>query len=131
MAETCPYKLFGNIQCQDVPSNRAVRAFVEKHIERWIANHEESVFSDEPGDPNAGRREVFHTISLRRQGPGHHFVCHVRLKFPSGSWSGSSFGEGLHQTVLRAVQNLQPVIPPPQPKPAVAARVPKLLHSAA
>jgi hypothetical protein len=131
MAETCPYKLFGSIQCQDVPSNRAVRAFVEKHIERWIAGHETSVFTNEPSDPNAGRREVFHTISLRRQGPGHHFVCHVRLKFPTGSWSGSSFGEGLHQTVLRAVQNLSPVLPPPQPKTATGTRIPKLLHSAA
>ena len=131
MAETCPYKLFGSIQCQDVPSNRAVRAFIEKHIEKWITGNETRVFHDEAGHPAEGRREVFHTISLRKQGPGHHFVCHVRLKSATTTWSGSSYGEGLHQTVLRALQNLQEVIPPPQPKPGAAARIPRLLPSAA
>lgn len=129
MAESVPYKLFGNIQCQDVPSSRAIRSFVEKHIERWIVGNEARIFiGDNPEDI---RREAFHTVSLRRQGPGHQFVVHVRLKFPTGSWTGSSYGDGLHQTVLRALQNLSLVQPPPTPKPAGSARIPRLLPSAA
>jgi hypothetical protein len=126
MAESS-YKLFGQIQCQDVPSSRAIRSFVEKHIERWITGNEARIFS--PGEEP--RREAFHTVSLRRQGPGHQFVCHVRLKFPTGAWSGSSYGNGLHQTVLMALHNLSPVQPTPPIAGARLGRIPKLLPSAA
>jgi len=118
------FEVFGDIQCLNVPTNRAIRSFVAKHISRWITGHKESVFE------GAALKKAFHTVSLRRQGAGHQFVCHVKLKFPSGSWSGSSFGEGLHQTILRALQNLTPVSPPHLPPP-VRARIPRLMPSAA
>lgn len=85
------------IRLKAQPAPRSIRAFVRKHLSRWVNQR----FG---GDPKV----TAYRVDFERTGPAAVYSCLVEVKTPSGIWQGFHTAPGLHQALLRSLREMSP-----------------------
>lgn len=90
-------KLSGKVRCKKISNSRAVRRFVAKQIENWIASQKGVAIDGTHFD-----------VTFNREGDGHLIGCRVQVSTRDQVWTATSCTEGLQRALSHCLARMMP-----------------------
>ena len=93
----------GQVYCEKLPNNRALKRLVEKRLKQWLLETTEAN-AHLPSNSAPVRFEV----RFEREGDGHAMVCLTRIDWDGQLWLGSGEGPDPNQALKKSILGLRP-----------------------